>query len=147
MSDQNQQSEFQLIQWGDVAEATGFEPIPRGTYNGTVVSSECAISNNSGQPMWTLELELTDEGKYQGRKLFSHLSFSEKALPMTKATLASIAPDLLEIPDFDPQDDQLSERLIGLHVSIKVTTRQYEGEMRNNVRSIRAAVPSENAFV
>ena len=115
-----------------VEEAAGFETIPRGTYPVTIESCEYSLSQNSGKPMWTLTCTIND-GEYIGRKLFNHLSFSEKALPMTKRTLAKIAPEFLAGP-FNPEEE--AHKLVGKFARAKVKIETYEGTPRNRVQDL-----------
>jgi hypothetical protein len=123
-------------------EDTGFELLPKGTYPCTIESCEYGMSQNSGQPMWTLKLNVT-EGPYEGRKLFTHLSFSPKALPVTKRSLAAIAPELLSGP-FNPE--VVASDMEGKSVRAEVAIEKYQGENRNRVRTLKAA-GSSDAFI
>ena len=94
--------------------------------------------------MWVVSLEVA-EGEHRGHKFTSYLSFSEKALAMTKQTLERVCPELLEQP-FDPADDAASDRLVGVEVDARVNRRMYDGEVRNQVRRLSARV-DENPFL
>jgi hypothetical protein len=108
--------------------------MPKGLYACQIAECEFTHSQASGNPMWTLQLELTD-GEFAGRKLYSHLVFAGKGLPITKRVLSRIAPELLEGP-FNPEDDEVIQSMLGRDVKAKVDVRKYEGELRNNVRDI-----------
>ncbi len=116
-------------------EDSGFELLPKGIYPCTIESCEYGLSQNSGQPMWTMKLNIT-EGDYEGRKLFTHLSFSPKALPMTKKSLAAIAPELLSGP-FNPET--VASDMEGKSVRAEVKIEKYDGEDRNRVKNLKAA--------
>jgi hypothetical protein len=120
-------------------EQASFEVIPRGTYAATIASCEYGLSQNSGMPMWTTQLEIT-EGEYEGRKLFNHISFSPKALPFTKKTLAAIAPELLSGP-FNPETT--ASDMEGKAVRVKVSIEKYEGESRNRVKDLLAPAAAD----
>lgn len=121
-------------------EDVSFEAMPRAIYPCVVSNNEFTYSQNSGNPMWTLTLEVED-GEYAGRNLWSHLVFAGKGLPMTKRQLSRIAPELMDGP-FDPQDEQVIGSLLGRRIRAKVAIRMFEGEKRNNVRDL---YPAEEA--
>jgi len=111
-----------------------FEALPRALYPCQIVDCEFTYSQSSGNPMWTLTLEVTD-GDYAGRKLFTHMVFAGAGLPITKKQLSRIAPSLMESA-FDPSDVEVSSQMLGLEVKAKVSIRKYEGEDRNNVQDL-----------
>ena len=124
-----------LIDFSAVEETT-FEALPRGLYPCTVSECEFGHSQAKGTAMWTLKLEVS-EGEYAGRTLFTHLVFEGAGLGMTKSNLGRIRPDLMETP-FNPTDEEVIASMLGLAVKAKVTTRKWEGEIRNNVNGLFA---------
>lgn len=122
-------------------EAVSFEAIPAGMYNCQIIENEFGFSKSSGNPMWSLQLEVAD-GEYAGRRLFSHLVWAGKGLGFTKKDLAQIAPELLEAP-FDTKDPEIVASLLGRDVRVKVAVRIYEGEKTNNVRGLFAAADGD----
>ncbi len=114
--------------WGN------FEVIPRGDYNCVIDDLTYDLSVSSGQPMWTTRLEIED-GEYQGRKLFTHISFSEKALPRTKRTISRLWPDLLNGP-FDAEAVADEGNLLGTRCRAKTKIERYEGQPRNRVTDL-----------
>lgn len=123
--------EVTTIDWNDV-EDSSFEVMPKGMYPCLVSECEFTYSQRSGNPMWTVTLEVS-EGEYAGRKLFTHLVFGGKALPITKETLQRIKPELLEMNPFDYTDEEAISNMLGTAVKAKVGIRKYEGQDRNNV--------------
>ncbi len=121
----------------DNVEETTFEALPRGTYSCTIAECEFTYSQASGNPMWTLQLEVS-EGEYAGRILYSHLVFAGKGLGFTKRQLSRIAPEIVEKP-FDVQDIDVISQMLGKNLRAKVTVRKYEGNDTNNVRDLLAA--------
>ncbi len=115
-------------------EEQKFEVLPRGNYNVVVESCEFAFSKSSGKPMWNLRLSVVD-GEYANRKLFTFMSFSEKALPMTKGMIARLAPELLQGP-FDPRAVAEEDVLLGRECVVKVTIEKYQGNDQNRVKDI-----------
>lgn len=121
------------VDFNDI-EDTSFEALPKAVYPCTISECEFTYSQSSGNPMWTLQLEVS-EGEYAGRKLFNHLVFAGKGLGITKQNLKRIAPELMEGP-FDPRDPEIVAGMLGKAVKAKVTIRKYEGEDRNNVAGL-----------
>jgi hypothetical protein len=119
-----------MVDFNTVEDAT-FEALPRGMYPVVISDCEFTYSQNSGNPMWSMRLEV-EEGDYAGRVLFNHLVFAGDGLAMTKRRLSRIAPELLERP-FNPQDPEIINSIVGRRLRAKVTIRKYEGQNRNNV--------------
>lgn len=115
-------------------EEASFEAMPRGNYNVVVSEAEFRFSNEKSSPMWSLTLEVTD-GDHVGRKLFTHVVFTPKALPFAKKSIAALRPELNE-QAFDPRDDEIVDSLIGVECTARVTVKMYDGEKRNNVAAL-----------
>lgn len=140
-SDFEDNEEGLVVQMGEV-EAQKFEAMPAGTYNGMISDAEFQISNSSKKPMWSVTVTVTDEGDYQNRKLFTFLSFSEKALPGTKGALETFAPELTE-GNLKVNDPETVQSIIGRKVRVKVGVESYQGEDRNRIR--RWMTPEDDA--
>lgn len=125
-------------------EETKWEAIPKGWYNGTIISMDYKRSQSSNKPMWELRLQV-DEGDYAKRTFFTYVSFSEKALPGTKALLSKVAPQLLEAP-LNPKQAADDGILIGIAVKFRLDIEKYEGQNRNRVKQIDAR-QAGNAFL
>ena len=113
----------------DVQEAS-FEAVPVGEYDAVIANAEYKLSQSSGSPMWSLQLQIVG-GDYDNRRIFDNISFSEKALPYTKKTIATIAPELLSGP-FDPEE--AAADLQGKEVRIKTKMETYQGEKSARVK-------------
>ncbi len=113
------------------------ELVPAGNYNCIISDCEYSRSKNANKPMWTLMLEVVD-GDHQGRKFWTHVSFSEKALPGSKATIKAIKPELLDAP-LNPKKIAEEGILVGLNIVAKVGFDTYQSEKVNRVKSITAA--------
>lgn len=123
------------INLADVKELK-FENIPKGTYLAEVDDVQFGASQSSGAPMFSLKMKIS-EGEYAGRKLPMWLSFSQKALPGTKANLARIAPELIT-GSFRPQEIANTGALIGRKVRIRVDLGEYNGEKRSQIKGLQA---------
>lgn len=133
-----------VIDMNQVKEAT-FEVLPKGTYTCIIESAEYGLSKEAQKPMWTLILAIVD-GEYANRKLFNWISFSEKALPMSKATIMRIAPELLSAT-FDPKEIAEAGSLVGKEVRAKVVIKKYEGDDSNSVKELLAAKVGGDDFL
>jgi Protein of unknown function (DUF669) len=131
-----------VVDLANIEEAK-FEPVPRGLYDAEIDSCEFGMSQNSGAPMLTLQIVITDGGDYNGRKLYTYWSFSQKALPFTKAAINRVAPELLQ-GKFVPQKIADEGLLIGKPCRIRVTIEDYQGEPRSRISQVLARAPGGN---
>lgn len=120
----------------DAVEESSWEILPKGTYDCIIEDAKFAMSKSSNKPMWNVTLAVVD-GEYANRKLFTYISFSEKALPMTKKQLNRIAPDLIS-KTFDPKKIADEGSLVGIQVRAKIIIEPYEGENKNKVTDLLA---------
>lgn len=123
-----------MIDFSQVDEMS-FEVLPKGKYDAIVHAIEYKYSA-AGNPMWALQLSI-EGGDYDGRRLFSHITFSEAALSYAKSTLANIAPHLLE-ESFDPSNADVYSQFQGMAVSAQVAVGTYNNEPSNNVKQLFA---------
>lgn len=127
-------------------EAQSFELLPAGWYNVMFDDNEFQMSKSSGKPMWNARLTVIDEGQYQNRKIFHIFSFSEGALPGTKAAFAAIKPDLISA-GLRVQDPDVVSSLIGLKCKVKVKIQKgQDGYEDKNQISKWAPVDEIHAF-
>jgi hypothetical protein len=125
-----------VVNMADVEEAK-FENVPKGTYNAEVSECEFKQSKNSGAPMFELKLRITD-GDYEGRTFFNYVSFSPKAIAISKSTLLRLNPEIFS-GAFKPQEVAEQGTLIGAKCRIKIVHEDYEGEPRAKIGKIEAA--------
>ena len=128
-------SEGQLVDLSGVDDFGEIPVMPRGMYGCSIENLTYGLSQNSGKPMWNVTLEVTQDGEYLKRKLFTHISFSEGALPRTKRTISRLWPSLLEGP-FDPEAVANSGQLLGTDCRARVDIEPYEGKPRNRVKDL-----------
>ena len=117
------------IDLSSVEEAT-FEALPVGEYEGVIAGAEYKLSQNSGAPMWSLQIQVIG-GEYDNRRVFDNIAFSEKALPFTKKTLATIAPELISGP-FDPEEAVADMQ--GKQVRFLTKVESYQGEKQTRIK-------------
>lgn len=125
----------------EAVEEQSFETIPKGTYPVTIEQCEFKHSNTSGKPMWNLTLVITG-GEFAGRKLWHIMSFSEKALPMSKGQLLKFAPEIVS-KRFDPKKIAESGDLLGKKFRVKTKIEPYNGEDRTKIASVLAAADTD----
>jgi len=149
MEDQTAGADFENAEDGLVVnlsevEAQKFELLPKNKYNVIVEDNQYQKSKSSGKPMWNLKLNVVD-GEFQGRKLFTFLSFSEKALPNTKATLAILAPELADKPDLRINDPETVASIIGRQAKVSVDIQKGEDGYDDSNRIKRWFQPDASA--
>lgn len=121
-------------------EDSGFEPIPKGVYNATIESIEFKMSQSSNQPMWNISYALTDEPwATKNRKLFGFVSFKADQMPRVKTYLKRVAPELSELPNFNPQTVAEDGTMLGRNCRLRVDIEKSEEYgNRNRVRDVQA---------
>lgn len=124
-------------------EDGGFDVIPKGVYNTIVDDAEFKVSQAGGNPMISLTLEVED-GEYAGRKLFTHVVFSPKAMSMAKRTIKRLGLNTLLEGPFNPED--VVDDFIGARGRARVTVEKYEGEDTNRVKQILPAAEGGDGF-
>lgn len=122
----------------DAIEAASNEVIPKGTYPGVIEELEYKLSAASGKPMWAYVVTII-EGEYTGRKLYGNLSFSPKALPVSKKTLLDLCPQYVTA-GFNPKAIADEGHLIGLEVRVKTKIGKNEAnEPRTEIAGLSKA--------
>lgn len=126
------------VDLSNVDEAS-WDVLPKGVYAIIVEDAEYKLSSNNN-PMISLTLEVED-GEFAGRKLFTHVVFSTKAMPMAKRTINRLGlSQLLEGP-FNPED--AAEEFIGARARVRVVVDKWDGEDTNKVKQILPATDGE----
>ncbi len=117
----------------------GFQPLPRGKYEGFIYEAEegeVQNGKNKGAPMLSLTLKVSDEDdEYAGRQAWINHPFVDGALPFLKMTLIALGEDPTELDnddvDFEPQD------FVGRAVVFECgEPREYRGEKRTSVKRL-----------
>jgi len=124
----------------DLSEAGEFkfEALPKGDYNVIVDSCDYGLSQSSQQPMWTVILEVED-GEYAKRKVYTHLSFSPKALPGTNSALKILKPDLFS-KKFDAKKVAEDGDMLGQRARVRLGIEKYQDQLQNRVKRWMPAV-------
>lgn len=135
------------VNLADVDEDGDFPVIPRGVYEAVVDTVEFGNSKNSGNPMWTWRLTLT-EGEYAKRMLFYHTVFNAGGIARVKKALAVLGMEHLLKKEFNPADQDVMDELIGTICQIRVDVGTYQGKANNNVKGLlKAAEGGASDFV
>ena len=116
-----------------------FEVIPKGVYPFEVVDNEYEISQN-GNPMWSISLEVRG-GEHDGHKLRTWWTWTERAMPMVKMNAKVLAPELLDMGEFDPEDDDIVQSLIGRRAAAQVQVRRHHEDRDRQVNNVRRILP------
>ena len=121
---------------------SSFDAIDAGTYDATITGGEMKETKGDGKlgkvPMINWEFTVKDDDKYTGRKLWTNTIIHDTTLFRLKQLL--LASGEFEEDDMDDLDFEIEE-LIGADVQLIVVQREYEGEMRNDIKKIQA-IPS-----
>jgi hypothetical protein len=128
----------------DSIEAAKFELLPKGWYAAQIVQHDYVLSQSSGQPMWTLQLELNVPGADKPRKMYYHMSWAPGAAPYTKTLTEKVFADVLVNPNYRTASNKLDIKkigdeaaFVGRDVEVNVQTQKYEGELRNQAKTLR----------
>lgn len=130
------------IDLSNVEEDAGFEAIPKGTYDVVVQDATYKVSQEKGNPMISLTLEV-EGGEFKGRKLFTHVVFAPKTMGMAKKTINRLGLSQLLNGPFNPEN--VVDEFIGARARAVVTIEKYNGDDTNRVKNLLQA-GAGNAF-
>jgi hypothetical protein len=131
-----------------------FSAIPAGRYIAKVTDFEMRETKDkpdnklpAGTPMinweFTIESSTTGDTQFANRKVWMNTIIHEKVLfqlkGLLRATGAYTQEQLDGEIDFEPSD------VLGATLAVVVTQREYQGEMRNDVRRVRALSEEDTA--
>jgi len=124
----------------DTSSQIEFTPLDPGTYPAKITAVEYGHSKSSGNPMLTVTLVLTHDGKSFTRKAFLVIT-GEGSYNFDQLLRACGFVDLAdayknkhaEKPSFDTDD------LIGAEMSVVVDHETYNGQLRDRVKSFLRA--------
>lgn len=131
-----------VIDFTNVAEDAGFEPIPVGTYEAAISGMEIRTSKK-GNPMVSVTFDVQNED-YKNRKLFTHFVLNNDiSLGRLKKFLINVFPDL-ELRSVNLAEFCRTGVWMGRACSLNVTQRPYDGRITNDVKEVMA--PSSDSF-
>lgn len=125
----------EILDLSDVDENAGFELVPAGVHDAIVADAEFGESQRSGKKMITWTFELTGSNEKVAGKTLKYYTVTETANGMArlKKMLVRIAPNL-NMKTFRP--GVTPQELIGNACRLKIQTRRYQGENRNDVKDV-----------
>lgn len=127
----------------NAVEESKFEVLPKGTYDVVIEKLDYKLSKSSDMPMWAIQFNV-QHPEYTNRKLFTFMSFSPKAIGMSKGALATFAPELITLSNFNPKLIAEEQVLIGRAARVKVAIEKDEnGDDRNTIKGY--VKPTANA--
>jgi hypothetical protein len=88
------------IDFTNIDEAQGFEPLPAGQYR-VVISDVEEKATKSGDEMWNLSLTVLD-GEHRDRLLYDRIVFSDRARPRVKLVCSRLGLDVSKAVDLAP---------------------------------------------
>ena len=146
-----EEGDDEIINMSEIDTSGGgdYELLPRGKYPVIVDEAEFSFAKKTGNPMITLRLEVS-EGEYANRKLWHRLVLTKKNLQGVKRELERIGQ---EMPEDGITYGQLKQwfrdvadsgNLIGAEVVAVVKQSTYEGEPRNEVRSLLSKTDTDD---
>ena len=103
------------------------EPLPEGLYELRVAKVEQTTSKTSGNPMLKVEFDVMTEG-YTGRKIWANYMLMENSYWKIQELFKSLGLDADGIVDVD------TDELVGLTCTGKITQREYNGDIQNEVK-------------
>jgi hypothetical protein len=136
----------------DSIEEAKFENLANGWYDGVVDEHTYELSQNSGQPMWALVIQLDlPEGKT--RKMRYYMSWSPAAAPYTKPTFLKVWPGISQDPQYRTSNGGLDVKKIGdesvfcgTRVRAKIGKQNYEGTKRDTIKELQPGA-DQNQFL
>jgi len=117
----------------------GFDLLPAGEYTAVIVGSERKPTSNGNGEYLKFELQITDAGKYQNRKLWDNLNI--KSSGPNKDTTEKIAKGTLSaicraVNVLTPKDtNELHMKPIRITVGVK--TRSDTRELQNHIKAYK----------
>jgi hypothetical protein len=124
----------------DFSDVQEFEALDKGEYLGVISKAEYRDFPDEPDryPYINLEIDVTEPPDLKGRKLWSVLSFSPKALWRMKQVFENLDIFMDEM-EFDVDEETnmvVSPELVGIPVLCAVSKRIYEGREQNQIDSI-----------
>ena len=123
----------------DFSDVQEFEPMPKGEYAVLIEKAEYREAQSEDKYDYiNLELTVTEEGEFKGRKQWMILSVSPKALWRMKDVFENLGlyEDEVEV-DYDEDTMLVTEpELAGLPAVAVVSQRTYEGRVQNQVDAL-----------
>jgi len=127
------------INWKDLQQAAGdaaFTPVPNGVYD-TFVDTAEATQSSTGKDMIKVQFKIQN-GPHEGRRVFNQFVISPDSANALAFFFRHMAALGLDEAFFaaNPPLDHVAATLVGRTCRIKIGTREYQGQDRNEVQSV-----------
>jgi hypothetical protein len=120
----------------DTTEATSFEAVEPGPYPMTVETAEVKNAATTGTPMLNVGFTFEDpQTAKKAGKIFRNYMLGGKGAGFARDFLKAFGIDIPIGGVFDFDTDEI----IGRHVLVQVTNKEYEGKLQNEAQSVVAA--------
>ena len=116
--------------------SSGFEAIPEGEYEATVMSLERTESKSSEYHYWKTQFSLT-EPPYVNRRVWSNYSENPKADWMLFNFLEATDTPIEKFEDGEWEAEIDPDFIIGKNVIVKLKPGEYNGKPQNDVVGIK----------
>lgn len=130
------------INFGQLLQDSGgaFEPVPKGEYDLTVSSAE-ATKSTTDKVMFKVVYKIVG-GPYNGRTIYNNITLTTdnpNALRMFFLNMKSMGLTE-EFFAGNPTPSQVADALVGRPCRATIDHREWQGQTRENVKSLKAAV-------
>jgi hypothetical protein len=112
----------------------GFQPLPAGDYDAVVFAGE--LKEGTEFPYFNWTFKVTEE-EFENRQVFLNTSTSPKAVWRLTKMFEAIGYEPETEEGSDDADIDIDE-VVGLPCVVRLTQKEYEGKMRNEVKSVLA---------
>lgn len=121
----------------DLTEAKSFEPTEPGPYE-MVINSVEPTKSKEGKPMLSVEFRFEDpEVAQRSGSVFRNYMLAGKGAGFTREFWKALTGDDLPVGE-GAQYDIDTDDIIGKRCIVKITNREYEGKIQNEVGSVVA---------
>lgn len=117
----------------------GFDLLPAGDYTAVIVASDRKRTANGNGEYLKFELQVTDNGKHQNRKLWDNLNIAssgpnkETTEKIAKGTLSAICRAVGVLTPKDTSDLHMKP----MKITVGVRKREDTGEMQNSIKGYK----------
>lgn len=132
------------IDWNKVLDDQTKDPsigaAPDGQYNVRITKAE-ATQSSAGNPMIKVTAEIID-GPYAGKLLWTQITFktdSPGTMRMAIVNLSALGVDREWLASTNPSIQTLAQTINGAEAVADVDSREWQGQMRNNVKVFKPA--------
>jgi hypothetical protein len=126
----------------DVESSGGLKPLPNGTYLCRVDQVDPGRTSSNGNRMIDVTFVVIDPESYQGRRIWHHITFTQKSLGIAKQQLEAILGHSISKVIFS----EVAEDMLDREVKVRVDIERSEGYSdRNRIRGLIPVGGSQDA--